>query len=295
MKAFLVIILLFHITSVFGQSTWVLGFENDPPDWHYYQDTVTNPDCLWQIGTPAKSVFTSTVFGGGIRALITDTLNPVVSNDTSVFYLRHYRDNSVSWHPFTVAFFFQLDGDSSDMGMVEISPDTGHTWINLLTEDTLYNIVWYNPKPTLKGSTNAWTVFNIGLTNWASNLDTFPVSMTADTILFRVSYMTGAHASPRDGWIIDRIIVQDGNTNINNVSGHDVYLYPNPTSGVFYVSSRVKNASISISNISGQVIYRKDFELGISSADITHLPPGIYFVKILAPSRDPTMQMIIKK
>lgn len=67
-----------------------------------------------------------------------------------------------------------MDGDSTDFGTIEISPDTGHTWLNVLTQDTTFLMTWQTPKPTLTGSTTGWQSFNLGIENWASGWGTFP-------------------------------------------------------------------------------------------------------------------------
>jgi len=64
----------------------------------------------------------------------------------------------------------QIGHPTKNILKIEVSPDTGHTWVNVLTQDTTYSMSYgVNSKPALRGSTNGWQIFRLDMENWASN------------------------------------------------------------------------------------------------------------------------------
>jgi hypothetical protein len=239
-KKLLLLILLCIPSFSFGQYFWTITFENNPSQFQFQnrivRDTVRNPFCSWQIGKPRKPVFDSAYRSS--RAIVTDTAHPVRPRDTSAFILKHTRTSQVlgAGNYFNLEFNYKLDGDSTDFGRIEISPDSGRTWIDLLAEDTTYGIYWSGTKPTLKGKAPSWTSVSLNMTRWANasytgNWQNYPVLMTADTILFRFTYITGADTTPRDGWMMDDIHLIDAWEGIEETPfSKSVRLYPTPAS-----------------------------------------------------------------
>jgi hypothetical protein len=277
-KILLTTILTFITATSFGQWQWGMDFENP-----YYLtkvsfDTASNPNCIWQVGHPTKTVFTAA--HSIPNSLVTDTLNSVPANDTSTFYLLHERDNLAPFHVFGLHFWFQLDGDSTDYGIIEVSPDNGLNWINLLTQDTTYQFNWQTTKPTLSGSTNGWQQFNLEMNQWASGWGSFPIAMTADTIRFKFTY-TDSSLTAKDGWIMDDFLIEDVWEGIEEVENYNlITIYPNPVKGQLSIKTDQisSSQSIQITNYQGQVLYdNKDFHDNL--IDITHLTNGLYFLR----------------
>lgn len=267
------------VATSFGQFSWYLNF--DAPQYldRVYKDTIANPNCLWEVGHPTKTVFTSAY--SNPNAIVTDKLNPVPANDTSAFYLIHQRDNFAPWHAFSIWFWYKMDGDSTDYGKVEISPDSGLTWINMLTQDTTYQMMWMSSKPTLKGSTSGWQQFRVDMTQWASGWSTFPVYMTADTILFRFTYINDSSSILHDGWIIDDFNIGDGWEGIQEYGNANlITISPNPTNEnlVIHRTKNNDNSSIQIYDCKGQLVSEnKSFkEENISTKNLQN---GIYLLK----------------
>jgi hypothetical protein len=278
-KLFLLISLTLVTATSFGQWGWNLDFDSPAFLDRVYNDTVSNPNCIWQVGHPTKTVFNSAY--SNPNAIVTDTLNPVPAHDTSTFYLMHQRDNFAPWHGFYLDFWFQMDGDSTDYGRIEISPDSGLTWINILNQDTTYQIQWQSIKPTLKGSTSGWQEFRIDMTQWASGWGTFPVAMTADTILFRFTYITDSSSTPHDGWIIDNFILEDVWEGIQEYQNNNIIsIAPNPTNEnlLIHKTKSTDNASIQIYDCKGQLVSEnKNFkEENISTKNLQN---GVYLLK----------------
>ncbi|GGF08847.1 hypothetical protein GCM10010984_27480 [Chishuiella changwenlii] len=80
----------------------------------------------------------------------------------------------------------------------------------------------------------------------------------------------------------------------------DVFVYPNPTDGLFKVRMTAKTNKITanIINMAGQVIMTKQFDVMNSkvdqSIDAKHLPKGVYIVEIKDGNQSQTKKLIIK-
>lgn len=237
---FTIVMLTLSIHS-FGQWDWGINFEST---WYLDRisiDTLSNPNCIWQIGEPNKSEFTEA--RSLPNAILTDIVNPVPPNDTSVFYLFHERDNSNPFHIFVLRFWYKMHGERTDFGKIEISPNEGTDWVNVLTGDQIYNMYWVSPKPTLNGSTDDWQHFALDISEWASDWDNFPIPMNADTIQFRFTYITDNSVSSYDGWMLDDIYLEDWWENISESRQHNLIdLYPNPTSGKLMITTAKNEA-----------------------------------------------------
>lgn len=280
MKKILLSISFVFITAIsFGQFQWEISFDNNYYLDRVYNDTVSNPNCIWQVGHPNKTIFTSAY--SIPNSMVTDTLNSVPPNDTSTFYLIHERDNTQPFHIFLLNFWFQMDGDSTDYGTIEISPDNQETWINMLNQDTAYDFIWYESKPTLKGTTNGWQHFDVNMHAWASGWGTFPVAMTADTIFFRFTYVSDSNATAHDSWIIDDIRIDDWWDGINEIQNNNlITICPNPAADKLTIlrENNFANQTIQIRNITGQVLYTNQNFTG-ETINIRHLDNGVYFLK----------------
>jgi hypothetical protein len=281
MKKLLLFFLLLSTIPSFGQWYWNVDFDSSWNLNKVYRDTISNPNCKWQIGQPSKTVFTSA--RSVPNAIVTDLSHPVPANDTSTFFLIHHRDTTALFHEaFTLDFMYQMDGDSTDYGIIEVSPDEGKTWVNMLTQDSIYQLDWNNSsKPTLKGSTNGWKSFHVNMWKWASSWGTYLAAMTADTILFKFTYITDNNATPRDGWMIDDILVEDMWEGISEIQKDDlISIYPNPTSDNLQIqrTNDSNKQSIQILNNEGKVVYDNPNFTG-TSVDTKQLANGIYFLK----------------
>lgn len=281
MKKLLLLLITLALTTatLFGQFSWDVDFDNPSYLDRITLDTVNNHSCKWQIGQPNKTVFASSK--SVPNSIVTDTLNPIPPNDTSTFYLKHLRDNWAPHHIFYLQFWFQLDGDSTDTGKVEVSPDNGLNWIDILAQDTTYHLNWMSPKPNLSGSTFGWQLFSVNMTEWASNMATFPIAVTADTIIFRFTYITGGDSTVRDGWIIDDFHLEDWWEGIAEIQKENlISISPNPTSDELRIhrSGEIQKSRVQIINYAGQVVYDNS-NFNAETINTRPLPPGNYLLK----------------
>ena len=72
----------------------------------------------------------------------------------------------------------------------------------------------------------------------------------------------------------------DWTTNVGENNAHDVLLYPNPTSGMVNVES-IGLQSVEVYNLTGQMLLQTSATNGQANIDITSLPNGTYFVKLI--------------
>lgn len=92
------------------------------------------------------------------------------------------------------------------------------------------------------------------------------------------------------------IIVTPYVSAINSVTS-DYAVYPNPNNGNFTVEiyNSPDNSGLEISNIQGQVIYRKEIYAGDSRIEINNLSQGIYFVRIQSSHGYVVKKIVVKQ
>ena len=248
----------------------------------------------WQIGYPHKSVFTKTKDNS--MAIVTDTTNTLPINDTSVFYIKHYRNknaNTIPSYSISISFQSKLDGDSNDIGIIEISPDTGRHWVNVVTQSAQYGIQYFYPVPCLNGSTmnlpntdSGWQSVYFSMMYWPAANSGFPVLWNADTFLIRFTYITDSVNTPRDGWIIDNIQLVEGTESIlETITNNSIIsIAPNPVEDVLHIKRKIgvaKNESVQLMNMMGEVVFSGQWwVVGVElSVDVSGLAKGVYLLR----------------
>lgn len=58
-----------------------------------------------------------------------------------------------------------------------------------------------------------------------------------------------------------------------------ISIYPNPVTNVLYITGATKESIVQFISVTGAVVYQKKIS-GNSSLDVSHIPAGLYFVKI---------------
>jgi len=79
---------------------------------------------------------------------------------------------------------------------------------------------------------------------------------------------------------------------------HDISFFPNPTSGTFIIRSTEKISQITITDLSGQTIYKKEFlssPLGVRGVeiDLSSQSKGIYFIQLITERESLTRKIIL--
>lgn len=241
----------------------------------------------WQIGWPNKTIFDKDpLFKKG---LCTDTLNVVNSGDTfSVISIFKTYGVGMMDCGFEMSFDYKLDADSGDRAKVELSADTGKTWVDIMANDTLYDIVWIDGKPLLNGQISKLITYHADLSTWAygENFQKYPVKLKwARTILYRFTFIAGSSSRPRDGWLIDNLVFVNCYSDINSIADTPgtFSLYPNPASESLSIRS-TNDASIrqwQIFNLYGEKMSEGD-GTNAQTIDVNHLSNGLYIARILS-------------
>ncbi|GIK70212.1 MAG: hypothetical protein BroJett020_15070 [Bacteroidota bacterium] len=183
-----------------------------------------------------------------------------------------------------------MHGDSTYYGLIEMSPDKGQNWVNLLTDDTLYDIdvfEWgYLPKPTLKGSTSGWTAMTIDMFNWnTDNSNKYPLSLqNADTVIYRFTYISGNSFGLYDGWMIDDLDHGDHSMSIIEFSKNNfLHIYPNPYANKFTLQvkdTRFTQGTLMLKNILGETCLQTHIQGTQHTIETENLPAGNYILEV---------------
>jgi hypothetical protein len=167
-----------------------------------YRDTVSNPNCIWQVGAPQKTVFTTSQ--SLPNSLITDTLNSYPINDTSSFIIKH----EVGWGYLCYGFgtvklsgSYYVNSDSlNDFGLIEFSPYNGITWVPFTTGPNAWP---YSPiQPTFTGNSGGWKVFNLSLYGVDGMYNFQPL----DTVQYKFTFISDGNL---DGLMFDNLGILD--------------------------------------------------------------------------------------
>lgn len=254
--------------------TWGVG------RFKYWNDS-TLSNRPWQIGMPDKSKFKYETTHK--RVLCTDTAMSTGAGDTFSLVFPFMR-GAFNVFEFSCRFQYRLDGDSNDFARVELSTDSGKSWVDLIQEDTTYDIRWRMAgKPVLKGSIDTWSFFYADMTKWANRSwnPKYPKTLFGvDTVLFRFSYIRDTAAgSDRDGWMIDNLSVVNFFESIQTqyTSSGGFSFYPNPGTDLLYLHSQhAKPAEgIDLYNPLGQKVLSLRGD-DLHQLDISALPAGVY-------------------
>jgi hypothetical protein len=265
-----------------------LKFDNQSGLEHLYIDTITNPNNIWQIGKPQKSVFLGAF--SPPNAIVTDTISSYPINDTSVFIIKNTAGGgSVGPHTVSLRGYYYVNSDTlNDFGMIEYSPDNGNSWINLLKDTIIINIqsqhvAWYWNlygwnTPILTGNSNGWVQFgtNLSLVAYANHVN------WGDTVLFRFTFISDSIQTNKDGLMFDDLYFDDYMEGIPEFQ-YNLSMAPNPFSHSTLISfgQTYENISLEIYNIQGQCITKNHYA---NCSEITlqrnGLSEGMYFLKL---------------
>lgn len=253
-----------------------------------YRDTASNPNCIWQVGSPHKMLLNSAQSLPNV--IVTDTLNAYPVNDVSSFVIQ--QRSWAGWFPnagANISGWYRVDSDSlTDYGSIEISIDKGSNWINIL-DDTLYGFFdssqfFAVQRPVLTGDSGGWRFFGIsfeGLT------DSFNIQPGADTILMRFSFISDSIQTNKGGLMYDDILVYDWMYSVNDVNKLlDSRAFPNPVISSLNIRPSenyvAKIIDLLIIDAAGKVVYsgrhRPIPEIRINTAAFS---PGMYRYRLI--------------
>ncbi len=154
-----------------------------------------------------------------------------------------------------------------------------------LTVDLGPDTIWTDQPDTIvldAGAGYDTYLWNDGSTNQTLAVDTF------GTFYVTVEDTNGCSAS-------DTVVVAYAVSNSYAVLG-DVRIYPNPTSGIFYIEvpNNSGDVELTISDITGKVVVRNVVRTSKVSIDLSKYNKGLYFVKLVSGNDVEVYKVIVK-
>jgi hypothetical protein len=248
-----------------------------------YRDTTANSHCIWQIGRPQKTVFDSAL--SYPNAIVTDTTQAYPTNDTSSFIIA--QSTLAGWWSHGTAKlygWYKVNSDSlTDYGTIELSVDSGATWINILT-DTQYHffdttIGTYQNRPILTGNSNGWQYFAVNFHNF---LDSFALPW-GSLVLLKFTFVSDSVQTNKDGLMFDQLYLYDWYFSIDDVSKQNipVSVYPNPATSAIFLKEQTDIAyhkrQLIIRDVFGRVLRNTGYSNNeVIRVDVNDLPSGLY-------------------
>ena len=212
-----------------GFNSFECYFDNSCAD--QSQDTLSNPNNIWEVGIPNKTVFDAAYVG--TNSMITDLDSAYSVNDTSYFILGYEVGEG---YILELHGAYWVNSDTlNDFGTIEVSLNQGNSWIDMLN-DTIYlsGKEWDGPKPVLTGNSDGWKEFQfISIT-----LHDYFNFNYGDTVMYRFGFISDGQSDTLDGLMFDAIEMFDWMLSVPQYSMGDFEskVYPNPTSSSVDIS-----------------------------------------------------------
>ncbi len=197
-----------------------------------------------------------------------------------------------------ISFAMKYDLENNwDIVYVQYSTNFGSSW-SVLGE---MSSTWYNsdrtPSTTGADCYNClgaqWTGSNTTLTTYSYPLNSLN---TETNIIFRIVFHSDQNVTGL-GVNVDDFVIS-GTLSSENFELNNVYVYPNPSKGIFNISlGNLQPTEIEVYDLTGKKVYEKkeviisNFETKI---DLSNVTQGIYFVKIIDNNQS-TVKRIIKE
>jgi len=274
-KLLLSITLILIAATSFGQPSWGLNFDNSTYLNRVVIDTSSNPNNIWQIGHPNKTIFDSA--NSNPNVIVTDTINPYLINDTSSFTIIHIATDgwALGYPKVDIGGWYSVNSDTlTDYGYIDFSPDHGNTWFRADSSEGFCTWGAIEELPTFTGNSNGWKHFYYCLQV------PFPVPI-GDTILYRFTFISDSVQTSKDGLMFDDLHFEDWAEGIQEIQNDNlISISPNPTSYELRIH-RTKvsdNQKVQILNYTGQLLYDNANFIG-ETIDTRQLSNGIYLLK----------------
>lgn len=260
----------------FGQANWNLDFETPTYLSRVLIDTTSNPNNIWQIGPPNKTVFTSAHSSPNV--IVTDTLNSYPINDTSSFTIIHIVP-SYGWpaSESSILGWYNVNSDTlTDYGYIEFSTDLGNTWFsldNIMNHGCCFSSA--EVLPTFTGNSNGWQFFYYCLCS--SN----PLVAPGDTVLYRFTFISDSIQTNKDGLMFDDLTFVDLIEGIDeNQNSNLVSFYPNPfTDNLTITLNKKEPVELTLYDITARKLLQQKFTT-TTTITTAYLASGIYIYEV---------------
>lgn len=261
----------------------------------------TSAQNIWQIGKPQKQIFDSAASLPNV--LITDTVNyyPVNNNSSAyVTLIPGFWGNGI----LAIQWMQKLDMDrDGDGAMVEYSFDNGATFNTVFNSPYVYNFYGYDPndldtlastgEPDFSGTDSLWHDV------WLCFDNSF--LQQQDTFVFRFRFASDSVNNNKEGWMIDNLLTHM--TMIHTARGEvqKAYLnvYPSLTDGVVNIEAMKLNEyhiieKIEVLDNNGRVVKKYGVSPTKFRIDLSDLPNGNYFIKVVTNYQTQTVPVVLK-
>lgn len=259
----------------------------------------------WQIGTPSKTKFDSAYSVS--NAIVTDTLNNYPINTVMHFDLEV--QNNIP-HANLIEFWHKLDSDTLlDGGFIEVSKDSGVTWVNLLAEfqnnpnllttENFYSFTdtLFNHEKGFSGSIHEWKKVRI-LIDWSYPVKT---SWPLGNFQLRFNFISDTVETNKEGWMIDNLTVSEVINSLSIAEENQInpLIYPNPAKETITLdipSSIDFSTSLTfkVMDLTGREIQKYKITTNQTSLDIQNWSTGVYSVLLINDDNILHTQKIIK-
>jgi hypothetical protein len=273
MKIILPLFFTLFVINLSAQTPLYIHVNFDNPNFFGLSAEIdtSNIDNIWQIGQPYKIVLNQAESQPNV--IITDTLNTYPINNSSSFYISYYDYNCGYMD---VSYFCDTDS-LNDYGTIELSMDSGQTWINIL-DDSL-NII-ANKKPILTGNSSGWQWFSFFYGNLLSDF--------GDSILFKFSFTSDSIDTQHDGLMFDNLAFCESVNTQNRYQLNNLKVFPNPATDIlnFELEEPIQDAQIRIYSILGQLVEQKNMDYSEQiQFNVSTWNSGMYFYGIYIEGR----------
>jgi len=190
-----------------------------------------------------------------------------------------------------------------------VDPDSGVDAGLVALADTLHTVTFFNGDDPIY-LYNGTTLIDVIGTNAAGDPGTNWVvgtGATSEYTLVRkatVQAGTTSWATGATQWDVfpQNTFSQFGNhamnictNSIEDETGWEMTIYPNPTSGILNITSEVNNYSLQIIDLTGKAVVNKTNLSESIQIDLTDLHNGIYLIKVNNGTHQVTKRVILKK
>lgn len=290
MRTLLFILLCCWVVTLNAQNldTLIYNFEQNDTIFSIEIDT-TNPNNIWQVGPPQKSVFDSAY--SLPNAIVTDTVNPYPVNDTSSFVLTFSAD--LNTETVELTFTHKINStEGMDGGYIEAYDFIEGKWVSINKyDDYLGNQdTGLSFEPPFVENLDTLANDSIGFSgnrDWNTSFISLYCLAAKNSFdyKFRFSFYSDSIPDTLGGWIIDdfKLIKTyqtcSGIEKINTTP--QLLVYPNPAQNHAVIGldngTYLQDASLEIYTLAGRLMLSREKlwgnEIGF---DASALPKGLY-------------------
>ncbi len=270
---------------------------------------------IWQIAVPNK-LFLDSAYSFS-HAIITDSLNYYPTNNESFFYLNFSNDYNFTDGVFEIRHKFDTD-TLKDGGLIEMSCDSGATWMNIINEDhcpfgyslegcnltdwvnqlyqtpsTLYTNTdsLFNGDYGFSGNSGGW------VTTWFGTVE-YGLKSHSDNIMLRFKFVSDTINTNKEGWMIDDIRFYQISVpgSIDEQIAPKFKIYPNPVSSSANIElEKIYNTTeVLVYNALGNLVKTHTYS---NQRTVTfekeNLPSGVYWLQLKGDSESLGVRRIL--